>query len=123
MNDQLSEKSIGACFKVYNTLGFGFLESVYEKALGVELATQGLQCATQVPIQVFYEGHNVGDFLADVVVEGQLILELKSVSQLLPVHEVQLVNYLKATNRESGLLINFGPDKVEVRRKFKNPKR
>ena len=122
MNDKLSEKVIGAAFQVHNTLGFGFLESVYEKALAVELRKIGVENRFQQPIQVFYDGEVVGDFVADIVIGDSLIVELKSVSKLSEKHEVQLVNYLAATNTETGLLINFGPDKVEVKRKYRTYK-
>lgn len=119
MNDPLTEQVIGAAFNVHNTLGFGFLESVYEKALSIELTKLGIVHSTQAPIQVTYEGQTIGDFITDMLVEDRLIVELKSVTQLATPHEVQLVNYLTATGVESGLLINFGPTKVEVRRKFR----
>ena len=118
MNDQLTEQVIGAAFTVHNTLGFGFLESVYEKALSIELGKAEIAHTTRAPIRVNYEGHLVGEFFADILVED-LVLELKSVTNLATVHEVQLVNYLTATGIDVGLLINFGPTKVEVRRKFR----
>ncbi len=119
MNDRLSEQVIGAAFQVYNRLGFGFLESVYEKALAIELTKAGITHEVHAPISVTYDDILVGDFVADILVEDELILELKSVARLAIVHEVQLVNYLTATGIEIGLLINFGPTKVDVRRKFR----
>jgi GxxExxY protein len=120
MNDELTERLIGAAFEVHNVLRFGFLESVYENALSIELSKAGISHSTQAPIRVDYDGHNVGEFAADVVVEDRLILELKSVVQLATAHEVQLVHYLTATSLDIGLLINFGPERVEIRRKFRN---
>lgn len=122
MNDELSEKIIGAAFKVHNQLGFGFLETVYEKALSVELSNLGIPHELQSPIQVLYDDQIVGDFVCDILVDGQLILELKSVRQLTTAHEVQLVNYLSATQTDIGLLINFGPTKVELKRKYRTAK-
>ncbi len=115
----LTEKVIGAAFRLHNTLGFGFLESVCENALALELKELDLPFQTQAPVQVSYRDHVVGNFVADMLVASNLILELKSVASLTTAHEVQLVNYLTATKMENGLLINFGPDKVEVKRKFK----
>lgn len=117
--DELVQCVIGVAFKVYKTLGFGFLESVYENAFAIELANLGMTFETQYPIQVLYNGQGVGEFKADIFIDGRLILELKSVADLAVVHEVQLVNYLAATGVEDGLLLNFGPRKVEIRRKFR----
>jgi GxxExxY protein len=114
---ELTEKIIGCAYKVYNEMGFGFLESVYEKCLLIELKKAGLQAEEQAPIHVFYDGENVGEFFADIVVEGKVILELKSVRRVIRAHEVQLVNYLKATRTPVGLILNFGEEKVEVKRK------
>jgi len=119
MNDELSKKVIGAAFKVHNQLGFGFLESVYEKALSIELSKLSIPHELQSPIQVLYDDHIVGDFISDMLVDGALILEFKSVRQLTTAHDVQLVNYLNATQMDVGLLINFGPTKVEVKRKYR----
>jgi len=114
-----TEKIIGCAFKIYNTMGFGYLESVYERCLLLELSKAGLSAESQVGIQVKYEGEVVGDFVADLVVEKAIIVELKSVRNLAPAHEVQLVNYLTATGLHVGLLINFGERKVDVKRKVK----
>jgi len=125
MNDQLTETIIGAAFKVHNTLGFGFLESVYEKAMAVELGKHRVEYKRQHPIQVNYEGQVVGDFFADLFIACCVIVELKSVQAIAKEHEVQLVNYLVATGVDTGLLINFGPNGVDVKRKFRHfkPKR
>ena len=114
---ELTEKIISCAYKVYNELGFGFLESVYEKSLMIELRKAGLQAKEQTPINVFYEGEVVGEFFADILVEGKVILELKSVRCVIRAHEVQLVNYLQATQTSVGLILNFGKEKVEVKRK------
>ena len=105
-----------AVFEVNKTLGSGFLEKVYESALLIELKERGLKAEAQVPIQVKYKGRIVGDYLADVVVQDQVILELKSVDQLQSIHEAQLLNYLKATGYKVGLLINFTHPKAQIKR-------
>jgi GxxExxY protein len=112
----LTHQIIGAFFKVYNTLGYGFSEKVYQNSLVLELAKLGLEVKSPLPIKVFYEGFEVGEYFADIVVNEVVILELKAVHQLLPEHEAQLLNYLKATTIEVGLLLNFGP-KAETKRK------
>jgi len=115
----ITEKIIGCAYKVYNTMGYGFLESVYEKCLLIELRKMGLKSECQKQIIVNYEGEVVGNFIADIFVEESIILELKSVKNLAKAHEVQLVNYLVATEKNVGLLINFGEDKVEIKRKVR----
>lgn len=117
---EITEKIIGCAYVVYNKMGYGFLESVYEKCLLIELHKAGLKAESQQAITVYYENQIVGDFVADVVVEDSVILELKSVRRLAKVHEAQLVNYLVATGKEVGLLLNFGEEKVEVKRKVKD---
>ena len=122
--EDVTEKIIGAAFKVYNQMGFGYLEKVYENCMLIELSKiDGLDIKHQCPIKVDYDGFDVGDFVADIVINDGIIVELKSISQLASIHEVQLVNYLKATGLELGLLINFGEHKVDVRRKVKDLKR
>jgi len=118
-HSQLTERAIGCAYRVYNKMGFGFLESVYEKCLMIELDKAGLGSESQKPIKVQYEGHIVGEFVADVLVENAVILELKSVRRIAQAHEVQLVNYLVATGKEAGLIINFGERKVEAKRKVR----
>ena len=113
---ELTSKIIECAFKVHNHLGFGFLESVYQNALLIELSRAGLQAEKDKKIQVKYSGEVIGDFVADIIVEDKIILELKSVNQIHSAHEAQLINYLKATGIEVGLLINFG-DQVEIKRK------
>jgi len=100
-------------------MGHGFLESVYEKCLLIELENMSLSCQSQVPIVVYYGDQAVGNFVSDIVVEKTVIVELKSVNQLAVAHEVQLVNYLAATGLPVGLLLNFGESRVEVKRKVK----
>lgn len=117
--ESITEKIIGCAYKVYNTMGYGFLESVYEKCLLIELRKTGLNSEYQKQIIVNYEGEVVGNFIADIFVEDSIILELKSVKNLAKAHEVQLVNYLVATEKNVGLLINFGEDKVEIKRKVR----
>ena len=116
--DKLTHIIIGCAFRVHNTLGAGFLEKVYENALRIELELAGLRVEQQVKIRVLYHGQPVGEYEADLLVEGCIILELKAVRTLASEHEVQLVNYLTATEMDYGLLINFGPS-VEVKRKYR----
>ncbi|NJN98765.1 MAG: GxxExxY protein [Anaerolineales bacterium] len=119
----LTHQIIGAFFKVYNTLGYGFTEKVYQNALVLELAKLGLAVKSPYPIKVYYEGVEVGEYFADIVVNEVVILELKAVSQLLPEHEAQLLNYLKATTIEVGLLLNFGPKAETKRKTFDNERK
>lgn len=119
MQDSLTGQIIAAAFKVYNTLGFGFFEKVYENALLLELIKNGLSVSQQIPLRVYYDEKVVGEFYMDLFVEEQVIVELKSVALLHPEHEVQLVHYLTATRQDIGLLINFGPKGVEVKRKYR----
>jgi GxxExxY protein len=116
---ELSEKIIGCAYCVYNKMGFGFLESVYEKCMLIELRKAGLIAESQKSLAVYYDKQNVGQFIADIVVNDTIVLELKSVRKIVEAHEVQLVNYLVATGKEVGLLINFGERKVDVKRKVK----
>ena len=106
----------GAVFEVNRILGSGFLEKVYEKALIIELLVRGLRTESQVSIEVTYKGEVVGEYFADIMVEGQVIIELKAVDQLQKIHEAQLLNYLKATGYKIGLLINFTHPKAEIKR-------
>jgi len=115
----LTEKIIGCAYQVYNKMGFGFLESVYEKCLLIELKRAGLQAEAQRSVAVYYEDEVVGEFLADVIVEDAIILELKSVRRVVKAHEVQLVNYLTATGKDVGLIINFAERNVEIKRKVR----
>ena len=119
MNDQLSETVIGAAYRVHNQLGFGFLESVYEKSLSIELNKAAVNHQAQASVAVHYDDQVVGEFLCDLLIEKRLVVELKSVRQLAVAHEVQLVKYLNAMRIDVGLLINFGPEKVDVKRKYR----
>jgi GxxExxY protein len=119
----VTHKMIGAAYKVYNQLGFGFLESVYKKAMIIELAKDNLKAEAEKPLTVYYDKQIVGDFYVDLFVENTIIVELKSVQNLAKEHEVQLVNYLNALKKDTGLLINFGPSGVEVKRKYRQTKR
>ena len=113
---ELTAKIIDCAYKVHKKLGFGFLESVYHNALMIELNKAGLEAEREKKIRVNYDGQVIGDFTADVLVEEKVIIELKSVQQMHPAHEAQLINYLRATGIEVGLLINFG-DRVDIKRK------
>jgi len=115
----ITEKIIGGAYEVYNEIGFGFLESVYQKSLAIVCAESGLRSDLESKVKVYFRKHEVGDFSADLLVEEQVIVELKSVRKIVDKHEVQLVNYLTATGIDVGLLINFGPDGVEVKRKVR----
>jgi PD-(D/E)XK nuclease superfamily protein len=106
--EDVTKQIIGAAYNIYNKMGFGYLEKVYEKCMMIELSE--------------IDGVDVGDFVADLLINDSIVVELKSVRHLLPIHEVQLVNYLKATGYELGLLINFGEQKVGVRRKVRELK-
>ncbi len=105
----LTEKIIGVFYSVYNELGHGFLESVYEESMALALQDAGIEVARQVALPVWFRKHKVGDFRADLLVENIILLELKCVRVFEPVHEAQLLNYLKATEIEVGILLNFGP--------------
>jgi len=112
-----TKKIIKCFYEVYNTLGYGFLEKVYEKALIKELIANNFYCEEQKKIEVLYKGENVGEYFADILVDNEIILELKATESLCEEHEYQLINYLKATNMELGLLLNFGR-KPEIKRKI-----
>jgi len=115
-HEALSQQIIGGFYTVYNTLGYGFLEKVYENALAIELRRLGLRVECQRPITVHYRGYVVGEYFADMVIEDAIIIELKAVRMLAKEHEAQLINYLNATDYEVGLLLNFGP-KPDIKRK------
>jgi GxxExxY protein len=114
--DAITYKVNGAVFEVNRLLGPGFLEKVYENALLIELRERGLKAESQVPIRVSYKGEEVGEYFADIIVENELILELKAVQCLEKIHEAQLLNYLKATGKKLGLLINFTYPKAVIKR-------
>jgi len=122
LHQELTKKIIGCAFTVHNTLGAGFLEKVYERALMLELRVSGLVVESQVPLSVIYRDQIVGEYFADLIVEGKVICELKAVDVLKKAHEIQLVNYLVATGIDVGVLINFG-DSVTVKRKYRDYQR
>ena len=117
---ELTRSIIGCAFEVANELGSGFLESVYEKALAAVLRDKGVSVQSQQPVAVYFRGQTVGDFYADLLVEGKVLVELKAVKSLAPEHEAQVINYLNATGIEVGLLINFGRPRLEFKRFTRN---
>lgn len=116
-HSEITEKIIKVFYEVYNELGYGFLEKVYERAMFYALQDAGFNTVSQYPLSVNFREYNVGDYYADLIVENKIIIELKAVEKIIRDHEVQLVNYLKATNIEVGLLLNFGP-KPQIKRKI-----
>jgi len=120
-HEDITHKIIAAAYRVHNTLGFGFLESVYKKAVIIELSKEGLRVEKEKPLKVYYHDHVVGDFYVDLFVEDEIVVELKSVQRLAKEHEVQLVNYLNGIKKDVGMLINFGPSGVQVKRKYRRP--
>ena len=119
--EEITHKIIGAAYQVFNALGFGFLESVYKKAMIIELAKKDFKVEEEKALNVYYDEQVVGSFYVDILVEDEIIVELKSVQNLAKEHEVQLVNYLTGLQEEIGLLINFGPSGVKVKRKYRKP--
>ncbi|HTL98504.1 MAG TPA: GxxExxY protein [Holophagaceae bacterium] len=115
-NDTLTESIIACAFRVANTLGCGFLEKVYENAMAYEVRKSGLVAVQQKPLQVMYDGHVVGDYFADLLIENKVLVELKASKHLDEVHFAQCYNYLKATRLPLCLLINFGAPKIEIKR-------
>lgn len=120
LHRDITEKIIKAFYNVYNVLGFGFLEKVYENAMMIELSLMKLICEKQKPIDVYFKEKKVGEYFADIIVENKVIIELKAAEGLIPEHEAQLLNYLKATNIEVGLLLNFGKTPQIKRQIFEN---
>jgi GxxExxY protein len=120
MNADLAEQVIGAIYEVSNVLGVGFLEKVYERALVRELALRGLKAETQVHFAVSYKGQSIGEYVADLVVEGDLVLELKCVDQFCNQHMAQCINYLKSSGKKIALLVNFQKPKVQLKRIVNN---
>ncbi|MEE9430742.1 MAG: GxxExxY protein [Melioribacteraceae bacterium] len=117
-HSDLTKKIIKAFYNVYNKLGYGFLEKVYEKSMMIELSKMGLNSKRQFPIKVFYDDKNVGEYFADIIVEDSVIVELKAAENIAIEHETQLINYLKATEIEVGLLLNFGKEPQLKRKVF-----
>ena len=122
-HSDLTEQIIGAFYAVYSVLGYGFLENVYVKALVIELKNRGMNAQKEFPIEVYYAGQKVGEYYADLIVNDLVILEIKAVKSLIDEHEAQLLNYLKATPYEVGLLLNFGPKPETKRRSFDNTRK
>ena len=118
--NKITERIISAAYKVTNTLGAGFLEKVYENALMIELKNHDLKPKQQEPIKVMYDGVIVGDYLADIIVENEIILELKSGKAIEDIHLAQTLNYLKASGLKLGLILNFGKPKIEIKRVVNN---
>jgi len=116
LHKEITDRIIACFYKVYTNLGYGFLEKVYEHAMLIELNKNGLKAISQYPIKVNYDGVSVGEYFSDIIVEDKVIIELKASANLVPENILQLQNYLKATNIEVGLLLNFGK-KPEIRRK------
>lgn len=123
LHQEITDKILKAFYKVYNELGFGFLEKVYENTLIIELKRMGLICYKQQPVYVFYDEINVGSYYADIIVNNCVIIELKAAEALVEANELQLVNYLKATQIEIGLLLNFGKVPSFKRKIFTNDKK
>ncbi len=123
LHEEITGAIIKAFYTVYNTLGYSFLEKVYENALVHELTKIGLEVSQQMPIKVHYDGCLVGEYFADLVVEGCVIVEIKAAESLCPAHAAQLLNYLKATEVEVGLLLNFGPKPEFARKIFTNDRK
>ena len=122
-HSDLTEQIIDAFYAVYSALGYGFLENVYVKALMIELTRRGMKVDDELPIHVYYLGQLIGEYYADLVVNDLIILEIKAVKALVTEHEAQLLNYLKATPYEVGLLLNFGPKPETKRRSFDNSRK
>ncbi|MEM7571356.1 MAG: GxxExxY protein [Bacteroidota bacterium] len=123
LHAELSDKVIGAFYKVYNSLGYGFVESVYQNALALELQTLGLEVKKESSIEVFYRGEVIGSFRADLIINDLILLELKSSSSIIDAHILQLNNYLSATNIELGFVFNFGEKPKFKRRVFDNSRK
>lgn len=119
-HSELTDKIIRCAYNVFDELGSGFLETVYQNALQIELKQNGFQVEVQHPIKVLYKGVEIGQYYADLFVEEKITIELKAVQILIKAHEVQLYNYLKATSTEVGLLINFG-DTITIKRRYLKP--
>ena len=118
--EELIKVIINIAYEVRSHLVAGYLETVYKKALLIELREAGLEVEDEVELPVLYKGHVICDFRADIIVEGSVIIELKAVAHLLPAHEIQLVNYLTIAKKDNGLLINFGAaERLEIKRKYR----
>lgn len=118
LHEEMTARILRCCFEVMNELGSGFLESVYEKALVIALRDIGFKVEARRPIEIVFRGQIIGNFFADLLIENKVIVELKAVSTLKTEHQAQVINYLKATGIQVGLLVNFGQPKIEYRRLF-----
>ncbi len=116
LHKELSYKVIGAVMEVHNTLGAGFLEKVYENAVIIKLNKNGMKVVQQAPLKVHFEGEIVGEYFADILVEDEIILEMKCVEKITDIHRAQVINYLKATGLKLGIIINFARPKLEYER-------
>jgi GxxExxY protein len=123
LHSHLTDSIIFFFYNVYNALGYGFLEKVYENALLVELRKQGIEAQAQAPISVIYSGEVVGEYFCDLLVDNRVIVEIKAVKRLMAEHEAQLLNYLNATDIEVGLLLNFGSEPQLKRKVFSNTRK
>jgi GxxExxY protein len=123
LHNEITDLIIKSFYKVYNSLGYGFLEKVYENALKIELLKLGLQVEQQKNIKVFYESEQVGEYFADLLVNDLVIVELKAAENLCEEHEAKLLNYLKATELEAGLLLNFGKEPQFKRKLYTNDRK
>ena len=122
-HSEITERILAAFYAVYPSLGYGFLEKIYVRALMVELERRGLKVLHEFPIKVYYAGQLIGEYFADLIVNDAVIVEVKATKVLLDEHEAQLLNYLKATPYEVGLLLNFGPKPQQKRRSFDNTRK
>jgi len=120
---ELTEKIINIFYRVYNKLGYGFLEKIYQNAMMIEFKREGILAISQSPIKVFYEGDVIGEYYADILVDNKVIIEIKAAKRLVEENEAQLLNYLKATDIEVGLLLNFGTEPEVKRKAFDNTRK
>ena len=120
---ELTEKIIEIYYRVYNKLGYGFLEKIYENAMMIEFKKENISAVSQSAIKVLYEGEIVGEYFADILISNKIILEIKAAKNVAEEHEAQLLNYLKATNIEVGLLLNYGPKPNFKRKAFDNTRK
>ena len=120
LHKEITEKIIKSFYKVYNTLKYGFLEKVYENAMAIELRKMGFDVKCQYPVHVYYDNKIIGEYYADIIVNDIVVIELKATNSILEEHEFQLINYLKATEIELGLLMNFGKEAEYKRKVFMN---
>ena len=120
---ELTDQIIKIFYRVYDKLGYGFLEKIYENALMIELREEKIDAVAQAPIQVHYKGQIIGEYFADILVDARIIIEIKAGKKLMDEHEAQLLNYLKATSIEVGLLLNFGPTPEIKRKAFDNKRK